>query len=334
LGRDPNVVGVIGPVLSQEIQDVTPTLERFQLPVLTPTASASGLPELSPYVFRNALTREAQATFLARYAVNELSLYRFVVIYPTEPYGEIMKNTFENEVKSLGGHIVESLPYDRNQNDFRKQILKIGGMPDDRLKGRARWYLKRGIQPPPLNDKGVISRPMVEGGLFSEEEIEGLKISLDLNYDAIFIPGFYDKVGLIIPQLFFYNIDSIPLLGGSGWNSQELVENARNYLNTSLFVDAFFPDSEREVIRKFVEDFNSSFGEAPTLLSAQSYDAAKIYLKVIQEGAGNRLDVEKALHTISNYPGVSGTTTILPSGDSEKVLLKLSVEGGEIVSTE
>ena len=175
---------------------------------------------------------------------------------------------------------------------------------------------------------------MVEGGLFSEEEIEGLKISLDLNYDAIFIPGFYDKVGLIIPQLFFYNIDSIPLLGGSGWNSQELVENARNYLNTSLFVDAFFPDSEREVIRKFVEDFNSSFGEAPTLLSAQSYDAAKIYLKVIQEGAGNRLDVKKALHTISNYPGVSGTTTILPSGDSEKVLLKLSVEGGEIVSTE
>jgi len=334
LGRDPNVVGVIGPVLSQEVQDVTPTLERFRLPVLTPTASASGLPELSPYVFRNALTKETEAIFLARYAVNELNLYRFVVIYPTEPYGETMKITFENEVKSLGGHIVESLSYDRNQNDFRKQILKIGGMPDDRLKGRARWYLKRGIEPPPLNDKGVISRPMVEGGLFSEEEIEGLKISLDLNYDAIFIPGFYDKVGLIIPQLFFYNIDSIPLLGGSGWNSQELVENARNYLSTSIFVDGFFLDSEQEAIRKFVEDFNASFGETPTPLSAQSYDAAKIYLKVIHEGAGNRLDVQKALHTISNYPGVSGITTILPSGDSEKVLLKLSVQGGEIVSTE
>ena len=124
------------------------------------------------------------------------------------------------------------------------------------------------------------------------------------------------------------------MLGGSGWNSQELVENARNYLNTSIFVDGFFPDSEREVIRKFVEDFNASFGEAPTPLSAQSYDAAKIYLKVIHEGAGNRLDVKRALHTISNYPGVSGTTTILPSGDSEKVLLKLSVQGGEIVSTE
>ena len=207
-------------------------------------------------------------------------------------------------------------------------------MPDDRLKGRARWYLRRGIEPPPLNDKGVISRPMIEGGLFSEEKIEGLKISLDLNYDAIFIPGFYDKVGLIIPQLYFYNIDNIPMLGGSGWNSPELVEHARNYLKTAIFVDAFSPDSDREEIRQFVDDFVSSFGETPTLLSAQSYDAAKIYLKVIHEGAGNRLEVQKALYTIRDYPGVSGATTILPSGDSEKVLLKLSVQGGEIVSVE
>jgi len=85
LGRDPNVVGVIGPVLSQEVMDATATLERFRLPVLTPTASASGLPERSPYIFRNALTKETQATFLARYAVNDLDLYRFVVLYPTEP---------------------------------------------------------------------------------------------------------------------------------------------------------------------------------------------------------------------------------------------------------
>ena len=157
---------------------------------------------------------------------------------------------------------------------------------------------------------------------------------MDLNYDAIFIPGFYDKVGLIIPQLYFYNIDNIPMLGGSGWNSQELVENARNYLKTAKFVDGFSQDSDREEIRKFVDDFISSFGEAPTLLSAQSYDAAKIYLKIIQEGAANRLDVQKALYSILNYPGVSGITTILPSGDSEKVLLKLFVQGGGIVSTE
>ena len=334
LGRDPNVVGVVGPVLGREVQDVIPSLEKYRLPVLTPTASALGLPGLSPYVFRNALTKETEATFLARYAVNELNLYRFVVVFPTEPYGETMKNIFESEVKSLGGHIVDSLPYDRNQNDFRKLILKIGGMPDDRLKGRAHWYLKRGIEPPPLNDKGMISRPMIEGGLFSEGVTEGLKISLDLNYDAIFIPGFYDKVGLIIPQLYFYNIDSIPLLGGSGWNSPELVENARNYLKTAIFVDGFSLDSDREEIRKFIEDFIASFGEPPTLLSAQSYDAAKIYLKVIQEGAGNRLEVQKSLYTISNYPGVSGTTTILSSGESEKVLLKLSVQGGEIVIME
>ena len=42
----------------------------------------------------------------------------------------------------------------------------------------------------------------------SGNKIENLKVSLELGYDAIFIPGIYDKVGLIIPQLAFYNIEN------------------------------------------------------------------------------------------------------------------------------
>ena len=330
LAQDPNVIGIIGPVLTEDVESIIPIIEKYQLPIFTPTASTHNLAEKSPYIFRNALTKELQAIFLARHAVNDLKLYRFVVIYPTEEYGETMRKAFEDEVRSFGGHIVESIPYNRTQTDFRKQILKIGGMADDHLKARIQRHIKRGTQPPPLNDKGIKSRPLVEGGLYADDEVEALKVALELNYDAIFIPGSFDKVRLIVPQLAFYNIEEVLLMGGSGWNSRELVDAARNYLKNVLFVDGFYADSQNARTVKFVDLFLSTFGQNPTIHSAQSYDTANIFLKFIQEKVFNRIDLLEKLRTLKNYPGVSGDTTILPSGDSLKSLVKLTVKEGDI----
>jgi ABC-type branched-subunit amino acid transport system substrate-binding protein len=330
LAQDPNVIGIIGPMLTHEVEAVIPILEKHQLPILTPTASTPGLADKSTYIFRNALTKGLQARFLARHAINDLNLYRFVVIYPTEAYGETMRQVFEEEIRSAGGHIVESVPYDRKQTDFRKQIQAIGGVADDRLKARIQRHIKRGTQPPPMNDKGIKSRPLVEGGLYADDKVEALKVALELNYDAIFIPGYYDKIRLIVPQLVFYNIEEILLMGGNGWNSRELVESARNYLKKVLFVDGFYVNSENERTVKFVDMFLSTFGQNPTIHSAQSYDAANIFVKLIRERVFNRLDVLNGLRSIKDFPGVSGDTTLMPSGDSDKTLVMLTVKEGEI----
>ncbi|MGP0629454.1 penicillin-binding protein activator [Nitrospina sp. 32_T5] len=331
LARDPNVVGIVGPILSWEIQSIIPILEKYRMPVFSPTASTSGLADLSPFVFRNALTKELQARFLARYAVNHLNLYRLAVLYPTEYYGEILREDFEREVRALGGEIVTSISYDRKQNDFREQILNLGGVPDDRLKWMVNRFLRRGAKPPHLNDKGNVSRPIIDGGLFSGSDSEGLKVALEVNYDAIFIPGFYDKVGLMIPQFAFYNIENVLFLGANGWNSPELIEMARHYLNSVLFVDGFFPEGKDPETKKFVDDFEKRFGSKPTVLSAQAYDAANILFQAVLQGGFNRLEIQKRLSEIENYPGVSGVTTMLPSGDTDRSLVKLSVREGRIV---
>ena len=331
LAQDPNIIGIIGPVLTNEVEEIIPVIEKYQLPIFTPTASTPGLPDKSPYIFRNALTKTLQASYLAGHAINNLNMYRFVVIYPTAAYGETMRKVFEDEIRSLGGHIVESIPYDRKQTDFKKQILQIGGMTDDRLKARVQRHINRGSQPKPLNDKGIKSRPLVEGGLYADDKVEALKVTLELNYDAIFIPGYYDKVQLIVPQLAFYNIEEVLLMGGNGWHSRELVESARNYLKSVMFVDGFYSDSKNERTVKFVDMFLSTFGQSPTIHSAQSYDAANIFIKIIRDGVFNRLDTLEKLRSLKNFPGVSGDTTILPSGDSIKTLVKLTVKEGDIV---
>ena len=121
------------------------------------------------------------------------------------------------------------------------------------------------------------------------------------------------------------------MLGGNGWNSRELVESARHYLKNVLFVDGFYANSKDEKTVKFVDMFLSTFGQNPTIHSAQSYDAANIFIKIIKERAHSRLDLLKGLQSIKNFPGVSGETTLLRSGDSRKTLFKLTVREGEIV---
>jgi ABC-type branched-subunit amino acid transport system substrate-binding protein/TolA-binding protein len=330
LAGDPTVAGILGPVLSDEVKEIVPLVDKYQISVFTPTASSEGLAEMSPYIFRNALTRKIQARFLADYAVNELNLNRFAILYPVESYGIEFRKMFKREVESLGGQVVTTVAYDRTQTDFRPQILELGGITDDKLEKLILQNNFNEGETPGFGGQEGLSRPVVDMGHWNNDKIENLKASLELKYDAIFIPGFFDKVGLIVPQLVFYNIDNVTLLGGSGWNSPKLIESAGSYIRDGLFVDGFFKDSSRPEVKKFVAAFKSTFGKEPTLHSAQAYDGANIMIESVLNGADNRIAVKEHLSALQNYPGVSGKTTLLPGGDSDKELFTLRIKNRKV----
>jgi branched-chain amino acid transport system substrate-binding protein len=331
LARNPKVVGVLGPLLSDEIKRAGAVADSFRIPVFSPTASSAGLVESSSYVFRNALTRKIQARFLAEYSINTLKLRRFVILHPLEPFGEELKDEFLQAVEAFGGEVVGIASYDRSQNDFKNQILELGGIADDDLSRMTKKQLLENKAQVDFSDQAVLSRPRVDMEHWSEDEIENLKVSLELGYDAMFIPGVYDKVGLIIPQLAFYNIEKIALLGTNGWNSPELVKMGGKFLKSVFFVDGFYSDSHKVRVRKFVELFQKNYGEPPSHFSAHAYDAAGIFFKSIVSGAGNRLRLRDSLMNVKNYPGVTGKTSMLESGDSEKDIFALTVKRKKIV---
>jgi branched-chain amino acid transport system substrate-binding protein len=327
----PNIVGIIGPLLSDEVAIAGKIARDYLIPIFSPTASTYGLVDENSFMFRNALTREIQAKFLAEYAFNTLQLKRFAVLHPYEPFGFELKDIFINEVKSFGGEVVTVAGYDRTQNDFKKQILELGGVEDDELEKIGReLVLSEGVIPD-FSSPSIFSRPLIDMGHWTGDDVEKLKVSLELSYDAIFIPGVYDKVGLIIPQLAFYNVNTVTLLGTNGWNSPELVTMGGNYLTNVYFVDGYYPDSHQVEVQKFVRDFKANFGEEPAYLSAQSFDAANIVINNILAGAGNRIKMKESLKAVKNFPGVTGNTTLLPSGDSEKNIFALTVKKKKII---
>jgi len=332
LGSDPDVVAVIGPILSPHVRQAASEADKYNLPLFSPTASGEGIPELSRFIFRNSLTRNNQANFIAEYSVNKLGLRRFIVLYPNKDYGIRLKDSFHSEVQALGAEVITEIPYERSQNDFKDQILQMGGISDDKLERIAKAQILNGEEAEDFSETGVYSRPLYEMGLWtSESEIEDLKVDLELGYDAIFIPGFYDKVGLIVPQLVFYNIDNATLLGAAGWNSPKLIKSAGKYLKKSYFVDGFFPESQNPKVKEFTDKFKKLFGQTPAILSAQSYDAAQILLGLLNDNARTRKQIRQRLLKVKNYPGVSGLTSITDHGDSEKKLFTLTIKSRKFV---
>ena len=61
------------------------------------------------------------------------------------------------------------------------------------------------------------------------------------------------------------------------------------------------------------------------MLSAQSYDATKMFIKAIRSGANNRLQTKNELTKTRLYRGASGSTTILPSGEADKKLFTVKI---------
>ncbi len=297
LAKEEDMVAIIGPLFSKTVIASAKIADKYKLPIFSPTASSKNISGISPYIFRNSLTNQIQGKAVADYSVNHLNLKKFAVLYQRDVYGIELKTAFEDEVKSFGGEIIFSEPFDPDQNDFEPQITAIGGMKDSDL------------------------RKLIDEG----------KPKPELNYEAIFVPGTADRVGLILPELIYYNISDIPVLGGNGLNSPDLIRIGGKYAEDVIFADGFFPLSENPIAKEFMERYRIFYNKEPDIHNANSYDTARIILEIIKNGAKNREDIKNGLLNIKEYNGVSGITTVQSSGDSEKTLYFLTVKHGKIV---
>lgn len=304
--NEAHVICVVGPLLSQVALDLAPVADELQVPLVSPYAPDGDFPALSMYTFRNSMTDNQQARFLAEYAINAQDLHHFAVLYPDEPYGVAFKDRFVEHVVQLGGDVAIAVPYPPDANDFSPQIKSLGGIDDTTLRD-----LRAGLEQLTNNASDSRLRPPL--------------------FDAIFIPGYYDKVGLIAPALAFYNITDVQLLGTDGWNRPEIVEIGEHFVEGAVFVDGFFSASSAPLIQEFVERYRQRYHETPDLFAAQAYDTIWMVAQTLLDGAETRFQVRDKLLRVQNLAGVSGMITMHATGEAEKGLYLLTIRNGQII---
>ncbi len=296
-----NVICIIGPLLSVTAETAAIRAEELRIPMIV-LSHKKDITQTGEYIFQNSLTPDLQTTTIVDYATETLELKRFVILYPDNNYGTDFMNLFWDKVLEHGGEIVGVESYLPDQNDFQNEIKKLVGL----------YYEDREDE---LEDTGV----------------EGEELQPIIDFDAIFIPDYYDKVGLILPQLAYCDVVGTQLLGTSGWNSQQLIKMAREYAQGAVFVDGFFKGSPYPFVRKFLHEFRSIFDEEPGILEAQAYDSANMVIGLIKnQGIESRDGLREGLCELRDYPGVSGATSFKETGNSDKMLFVLTVKGGHI----
>jgi ABC-type branched-subunit amino acid transport system substrate-binding protein len=330
---------IIGPIYSEQFEKSADISSRFRIPVLSPTATAEGAAGRGDYLFRNVLTNSGEAWKMAELAVTKLGLGKFAILYPDDNYGRELSQFFSIKVEELGAEVVVSQLYNPDQTDFGEQIRALGGLTDGEIRNIVLRISKNTPEDSPATINQKLAERYVESLAAPTIVTHGqppltnknFRPGLTVKYDAIFLPGSYDKVGLILPELEFYNLKGITRLAGKGVNHPDFFHIAERYSEGVIFLDGFFKNSDSALVRDFVRDYHLYFREEPSNLAAQAYDAARIALSAIAHGSNSRENMAAYLNSLKFFEGVTGITNIKPDGDADKSVYFLTVSQGKIV---
>lgn len=178
---------------------------------------------------------------------------------------------------------------------------------------------------PKLGGQIVATQSYQEGDQDFNAQLTSLKGS---NPEVIFVPGYYNDVGLIAKQARDKGI-TVPLVGGDGWDSAQLYAIGGSALHGSFFSNHYSPFDTDPKVQKFVSDYKALYGATPDALAATAYDAANIMFDAIKRA--NSLDgkaIRDALAATNGFPGVTGAVTFNENRDAVKPIVMIEIKPG------
>ena len=151
------------------------------------------------------------------------------------------------------------------------------------------------------------------------------------NPDFVFIPGYYDEVGLIVKQARELGIE-VPLMGADGWDAPELIDLAgKEALNNTYITNHYSSGDSDSKIQDFVKAFEDEYGSAPNAFHALGYDTVYFIADAIKR-AGDDVTgeaIQKALASTKDLSLVTGTFTVDEKHNPVKSASVLEYVNGE-----
>jgi branched-chain amino acid transport system substrate-binding protein len=345
LALEEGAIAVIGGVTSAEAERAAAAAEDLAVPFFS-LSRQEGVTEAGPHVFQNMLTASAQARALADFAMNRRGMRRFAVMYPAVPYGTELANAFWDAVEARGGEIRGAEAYTNDRTTFTPLVKSLVG----KLYLDERSDYLDAVREVGLKEKDPFRR---------RKALEKVREKLDpvIDFDAIFIPDFPKNLKLLTPALAVEDVvtqtclpdevkriakttgrpdlKAVQLFGGNGWGGDPTLYDTSpgapgRYLRCAIFVDGFYAGSARPATKAFVDAFQKKYaGQAPTILEASAYDAARMVREQMgPKRAQTRDELRLALAAVKGFAGATGDITMGPQRTPEKELFFLTIDQG------
>jgi branched-chain amino acid transport system substrate-binding protein len=171
------------------------------------------------------------------------------------------------------------------------------------------------------------------------------------NPEIIVVPGYYTEGGLIARQARELGLTQ-PLLGGDGWESQQLLAIGGDALEGCYYSNHWSLDQPDAKLQEFVTKYRSKYGSDPDAIGGLAYDAATVLFNAL-----NRLATEDSatfaglgsskagtparqaataklrdlIASTTGFAGVTGVITLDASRNASKPAVVIGIEGGKKV---
>ena len=290
------VVAVLGPATTGNVKGVIPVAEQNKIPVASGSATGDDVTV--------EFNEDGEVEYDENGKPTTLKEYAFRICFNDSFQGTAMAKFAANNLNATKAVVIAD-----NSSDYGKGLAK------------------------------AFIETFTEGGgtIVSEESYVAKDTDFSatitkltgMDFDVIFIPGYYEEVGLIIKTARAQGIDC-PILGADGFDSPELINLAgADALNNVYFCNHYSSLSEDPTVTSFIEAFKAEYNAEPDAFNALGYDLAKFVCDAI--GRADELTgeaVKTALENTENFTGVTGSFTIDECHKQVKSLVVISLENG------
>ena len=127
------VIGIVGPTLSTQAFASDPLAERAKVPVLAPSNTAKGIPQIGEYIARVSAPVALVAPNAVRAALKiNAKIKKVAVMFAqNDTFATSETGTFQETAKSLGLDVVTVQKFLTTDNDFTTQVTSVLGLNVD-----------------------------------------------------------------------------------------------------------------------------------------------------------------------------------------------------------
>ena len=242
--------------------------------------------------------------------VTQISDYIFRVCFIDPFQGEVMAKFAINSLKAKKAAIL----FDSN-SDYSKGLIQFFKAAFTKLGGTI-----------------VIEKAYAQRDRDFTGQLTAIR---DTTPDVIYVPGYYQEVGVIAKQTKQLGIKA-PLLGGDGWDSPQLWDLGGDALNGNYISNHYSVDDPTPVIQDFVKRYKARYnGTAPDAIAALGYDATMVMADAIKRAGGTEcVTLRDAIAQTANYKGITGVITLNSERNAVKPAVVLELKDKKFVYRE